>query len=132
MLTPELLDLHLTYHPPTAEQAPKYAAIRAAAESVRALVEQLRPEMDYTDPAAMCERVNTATRRLAVVVDENAPDSADKAAAYRCVRLVRNALNEYIMAMAHGGLVEGLLDIARDELFKARWQANSAIACGGK
>ena len=52
----EVLENWFTYHSPTADQLPKYAAIRAAALA------------------------------YAIVINENVPDSADKSAAIRLVR----------------------------------------------
>ena len=54
---------------------------------------------------------------------------ADKTAAIRCIRLARNAANEGVTA--GGGARARLFALAATELQKARWQACSAIACGG-
>lgn len=139
-LSPEQLDNWFTYHAPTEETAPRYAAIRATeAEAVNACLAAV------TDPEGgpLSKRfalVNQATRCFAEVIDSNAPDCADKAAAIRCVRLMRNAANEAIAianANANGAEEDGdtaraLLIVAMAEATKARWQANSAIACGGR
>ena len=135
MMTPEQLDNWFTYHPPTEETAPKYAAIRAAEEAVHALFYRIRsrdlPDAMPLSPA-VCDLVNAATRTFAEVIDANAPDSADKSAAIRCVRLARNGANETIMVSLRGPFMGDPLDMAREEIIKARWQANSAIACNGK
>ena len=135
-LTSDQLDNWFTYHPPTADTAPKYAEIRATEqEAVRACIAAV------TDPeggpaAKRCALVNQATRCFVEVIDANAPDSADKTAAIRCVRLMRNAANEAVMLAASQSAdpvqANTLFQVIVTEAWKARWQANSAIACGGK
>lgn len=135
MLTPDQLDNWFTYHPPTPETTPKYGAIRAAEQDVHTLLRGLRDEMGAGGKLAPtdCDKVNAVTRALAEVIDANAPDSDDKAAAIRCVRLARNATNEIIMRTFGGASYEeGAFTVAHGEVTKARWQANSAIACGGR
>lgn len=102
------------YHPPTEETAPKYAAIRKAEEAAVSAI---------CNPEATFASVNAACLAFALVIDEHAPDRADKAAAIRCVRLARNFANEYL---AHSGISN--LEAAVLELRKARFQANAAIA----
>ena len=135
MLSTEQLDNWFSYHAPNEETAPKYAAIRAAETDVHALLRSLRDEMSAGGRLAPsdCELVNAGTRVLAVVIDAHAPDSADKTAAIRCLRIARNATNEIIMRSFGGASYEeGAFTVAHGEVTKARWQANSAIACGGK
>ena len=128
MMTSDQLDSWFTYHTPTEDTAPRYKAIRAA---------ELACAMDIDDAIAddcdrsiRFDRVNKATRTFAVVIDTNAPDSADKSAAIRCVRLARNAANEAIAAEADHAA--DLRVMCAQNLTAARFQANSAIACGGK
>lgn len=134
-LSAEQLDNWFRYHPPTDVTAPKYRAIREA---------EIRCAMDIDDAIAdvgerslRFDRVNTATRALAAVIDGHAPDSADKSAAIRCVRLARNAANEAIAIDCAGEhrdheAIKALMQLVRVELLKARWQACTAIASGGK
>lgn len=132
MTTPDQLDNWFTYHPPTDETAPKYAAIRAAEAACFAV-------FDAAWSGSMDNRaygpVNEACRAFAVAIDENCPDSADKSAAIRCVRLARNAANEELAFLIQSGGSGGnpaLETQANDNLRAARWQANAAIACGGR
>lgn len=139
-LTPDQLDNWFTYHPPTEETAQKCAAIRAAEfechKAFAALAARAYPlKTPDTKPltAKDCDEVNRLTRALAEVIDANAPDCADKTAAIRCVRLARNAANESVMANAlMFPLHINSMQEAIRQLVLARWQANSAIACGGK
>lgn len=122
--------------------APKYAAIRAAEFECHRLLGELETNVaqmlaeGFTNGGATasdCERVNAATRNFVKTIDANAPDSADKTAAIRCVRLARNAANEWIMHLVSGfPLYIDNIGEARRQLVLARWQANSAIACKGK
>ena len=126
-MTPEQRENWFNYHAPTDETKPKYTAIRAA---------ELRAAMDIDDALGnftgqeRFDRINAACLAFADVIDALAPDSADKSAAIRCVRLTRNAANE--AAVAEPDHANDLRVICAQELVKARWQANSAIACGGK
>lgn len=141
-MTREQLDNWFTYHPPTEDVAPKYAVIRKAEQEVHSLLGEFRLRAHHRNTgqsaqgfdAADCDRVNAVTRAFAETIDAHAPESADKSAAIRCVRLARNAANEWVMANASPGFplyVDNLV-IAQEEAVKARWQANGAIACGGK
>lgn len=127
-ISPEQLENWFTYHAPTSETTPKYVAIRAA---------ELACAMDIDDAIAddcdrkfRYDRINKATRTFAEIIDANAPDSTDKSAAIRCVRLARNAANEAITAEPDH--VADLRVLCAQNLTAARFQANSAIACGGK
>lgn len=126
-MTEEQLDHWFRYHLPTIETAPKYRKLREA---------ELRASMDIDDAIADdCDvqvrhnRINDTCKAFAVVIDELAPNCADKTAAIRCVRLARNAANEAIYAEPDHQ--SDLRIICGQELAKARWQANSAIACNG-
>jgi hypothetical protein len=132
MMTPEQLDNHFSYHAPTEETAPKYAAIRAAEFECRKLCGTFSMA-EYTATPANYHEVNATMRTFAEIIDANAPDSADKAAAIRCVRLARNAINEHLASCILGYPVHiNMLAEASRQLVLARFQANSAIACGGK
>lgn len=127
MLTTEQLDNWFTYHPPTDETRPKYAAIL---DAQRAAALAFHNAPGKADRSAAFFDVNATTRFFVEVIDANAPDSADKTAAIRCVRLARNAINEALVSFDTEHRL--LFDVAIAELLKARWQANSAIACGGR
>lgn len=118
---------------------PKYAAIRAAEfechKAFAALAARAYPlETPETPPLTLadCNEVNRLTLAFADVVDANAPDSADKSAALRCIRLARNAANDSVAANAlmYPTHIDSMKEASR-QLVLARWQANSAIACGG-
>lgn len=128
-LTPEQLENWFTYHPPTDEQKARYAAIKKAYDVVHDRLVVL--SVGYTGPVVKLtyDTVNAECRALVEAIDANAPDSADKTAAIRCVRLVRNAINE---GLSHGDHTRFLLELAHADLIRAKWQANSAIACGGR
>ena len=144
MMTPEQLYNWFTFHPPTEETKPKYAAIRAAGEAAHVAIAHVKAGRAWdgdvdtmVQPADKADYqrlayayVNQTCRAFAEAIDVNAPDSADKAAAIQCVRLARSCANE--------GVALGLADDAflwtqaQEQLRLARFQANSAIACGGK
>ena len=131
MMTPEQLDRWFTYHAPTKETAPKYDAIRAAEIDAKSCITAIL----NGGALGTYEHVNARCRDFAEVIDANAPDSADKSAAIRCIRLARNAMNEAVKLTTDrgpGAVVIELCQQAGRELRAARWQANSAIACGGK
>lgn len=132
-MTNEQRDNWFTYHAPTDETAPKYAAIRAAEEMCR---HGLTMGIGLVDepPHVRFGHINEACRTFALVIDEQAPDAVDprhddKSAAIRCVRLARNAANEAVIDPAGAGRLQA---VAFTEIQKARWQANAAIACGGR
>lgn len=131
-LTPDQRDNWFTYHAPTPETAPKYTAIRDAEECAASCMTALL----NGGGAATHDVVNARCRAFAETIDALAPDSADKSAAIRCVRLARNAMNEALVVASKFGPEDALVIIlvreAASELRRARWQANSAIACGGR
>ena len=125
----EQLDVWFTYHPPTEETLPKYKAIAAAVQGLRDAVHEAR-QMPH-DPGAMApeeafELVTNAARAFVEAIDANCPPCADATAAVRCVRLCRNAANDLLC-----GWAEQAHDLFMLNLHQARYQANSAIACGG-
>lgn len=126
-MTKAQVDNWFIYHPPTEETAPKYKAIREAEKNCWVSIQQ--GFYENLGPQALYALINEECKKLAVLIDGLAPDSADKSAAIRCVRLARNAANEAVTAELPGR--DWLWEIAQVELVKARWQANSAIACGG-
>jgi len=129
------LDAQFTYHAPTPEQAPKYAAIRQAEQVVADIIDGFDAEHPHANDIGgtkFYSAVNEATHGFAKAVLEHCPPSADASASIRCIRLVRNALNEFLAMQARGVYAGRVLAIAGDELYKARWSASSAIALEGK
>lgn len=132
MMTPDQLDNWFNWHTPTEEQKPKYRAIRAAEQECHALGASLTMA-EYTATMADYERINATLRAFAEAIDQNAPDSADKTAAIRCVRLARNCFNEQVASGIHGFPVYiNLVAEGARQIVLARFQASGAIACGGK
>ena len=137
MMTQDQIDNWFTYHAPTDETAPKYQAIRDAEQACITDITQTHYEVGG-DIAQVYKYINLNTRHFAEVIDANAPDSADKTAAIRCVRLARNLFNEWATQIAKPTAERSwsdprfLFSAAELELVKARFQANGAIACGGK
>lgn len=135
-LTPDQLDNWFTYHAPTDETAPKYAAIRHAESAV--VFDITQTSYEGVTCAVLHTRINAVTRHFAETIDALAPDSADKSAAIRCVRLARNFFNEWAVESQKPAGDRSwadpvvLFDRAVFELTRARFQANSAIACGGR
>jgi uncharacterized protein (DUF849 family) len=138
------IDTMFTYVPPNEETTPKYKRIRLAESSVYWVLADIdsilmpspgRPTSTRDESFA---NITDACRTLAIAILEECPDCADRTAAFRCLRLARNAMNEFtqlafIALEGHAPEPSNeLLTIARMELQKARWQACSAIALGGK
>jgi hypothetical protein len=135
-MTAAELDRLFTYHPPTPETQPHHAAIRnAETRCTMVVLEQLLDGSPGDRPSF--DTINQACHAFAEVIDAHAPDSADKSAALRCVRLARMAANE---AVQHFGkrptptwapfdLGQLLLGEVKLELMRARWQACAAVAC---
>jgi hypothetical protein len=110
-ISAEQLDAWFTYHPPTEEQKPKYAALRVA------FAEASLPGVALLNEGTLAthDEVNRRSR----------------------VRLARNAFNEAIVQArgedgAQAWLVHDLVTEGNRQLRLARWQANSAIALEGK
>lgn len=127
MISDALLDEQFRYHPPTPETAPRFQAIRQAEADAHTALVGVRP--------GAFAAVNDAARAFADVVNREAPDSADKAAAIRCIRLARNAANELAVLLQSGGgdlfRRDVLVSMIEGELMKARWQACAAVALNG-
>jgi hypothetical protein len=122
MLTTAEIEHMFTYHPPSTEQQAKYAAISAAVAHGSALINSLQWCTKPVKTEAFA-RINDITKAIATTMCEHCPPSADLSAAIRCVRLVRNACNAYARTPEAAFLIT-----ATQELIKAKWQANSAIA----
>jgi hypothetical protein len=128
-VTSETLDRWFTYHPPTAETAPKYKAIIEACDDFAKLV-----VATFNKEPPTYDQVNAAARHVGEVFLLVVPDCADRAAAFRSLRLARNATNEILAgfsALPHRPDMLLLGTAAIRSITEARWQANAAIALGG-
>lgn len=135
-ITQEQLDNWFTYHNDP-EKAPKYQAIRAAAENCRKVAgevfQAVEAEQCHSQPVGKAERVdlygrvNHVMKTFAEVIVANCPPSADTTAAVRCVRLARMAINEQLSTGTTGAN-----HLIYDQVLLARFQASSAIALDGK
>lgn len=77
--------------------------------------------------------VTRVMRELAEAINDNAPESADKSAAIRNVRLAREALNDLLSQVGTGSVVVGpAYEDARRNITEARRNANAAIALEGR
>lgn len=153
---PPTLAERFTYWPPSDAQRPRYKAINDAADTAeQALSVLLKGYLDgaqqrpiETDEEAfmkVCEATSAALLVLAETIEANAPASADRTAAIRCVALTRNAMNasfytlKQATAMVREGTdprallsaFEGTSNAAITQLRFAVWQANTAIALEG-
>lgn len=147
-MTEEQLDHWFSYHPPTEETKPRLIAVEQAfRDSQKGMREALAKLVGSTSQEAMVEvhrSLATSLRHLAGVINEQAPDCADKDAAIRCLRLARTAGNEAVVITGQATSASGeeadrgfeyaerLGAIMDAECLKARWQAFAAIACGGR
>ena len=145
-------DTRFKYQPPTDEQKPKYAAITAKERDIINNVFAPLRSTREAPPATFFDDVNRALREFAELIDQHCPESADKTAAIRCVCLARNAANEGAVLLKRwtAAVIEAerqsesrvsdeggnalseaqwCHEMALRELRKARYQANSAIAC---
>lgn len=137
------LDRWFTYHPPTADVVEHYKAIRMGEVACNKVVDSLiRAYREHPEAASLPEQrsrshtgVNVVLRAFASTVLEHAPDSADRTASIRAIRLARNALNEAIAAdfsYPDGDAARSFMfERATVALLDARWQACAAVACGG-
>lgn len=117
-----------TYHPPTDETAPKYAAIREAADRC---IEVIAGNAEHS-----YDVINTVTRAFAEAIMEHAPRCADRTAAIRNVRLARMVANEVASYVQQGRRMPDVIQDAMADKFsltilEARWWACSAIALDG-
>jgi hypothetical protein len=105
----------------------KHQAIRAAEAECGSALARAMIDGDF-------QAISDACLTFAVVLNAEAPESADKTAAIRCVRLARMAANEAILLNRRGepGGVETCGALAMQQLRLARYQGSAAVACGGK
>lgn len=141
--SPEQLDNWFTYHTPTEEQLPLYSALREKEAYLQTLLVgipivktmNLWPLTDAKFRETLMEGMSGPFREFAEAINTSCPDSADKTAAMRCLRLARNFLNEFVMSHAkpaENNIGLGYLVLTSQYLMEARFQANASIACGGK
>lgn len=130
-----------TYIAPTKVTAPKYAAIRAAADAAAAELGALfatdpktgaqawqAQHAGHDDKPSAYASINRVTKALYDAVQEHAPPSPDRSAAERCCRIARMAANEVVSANLPNGSIP--TRIALENIYLARWQACAAIALG--
>lgn len=119
----EQLDAWFVYHPPTPETVDAYNEIGAAYERCvltfeAALSGKLGVNEKFSQPTNAC-------REFVEVIDRVCPSCADATAAVRYVRLARNGVNDTLCGKSTP------VAFAFDELRRAKFTANSAIACRG-
>ena len=118
-----------------------FAAMTADTEAARAIRDSANQVIDtmtwaWGDDGAkhpeVVDKIGQACKHLALVIDEHAPDSADKIAAIRCVRIAAACAFDALWLVQDGTPDPYVEEQARANARAARWQANSAIACNGK
>lgn len=125
------------YHPPTEEQVPKYQKLNLAFGAVMSSGREIirnrpkeRAEQERFDGfSKTCEAYHD-------LIVELCPESADRTAAIRCLRLARNAINDILCGterdFPHGLSQHPFSLVFETELVKCRYQANASIALEGK
>lgn len=134
MIPQETIDHWFTYHEHAGECEQKRQRVReaeiACGKALLGVFLKLEAEgTERIDFQKLFDQTNAATKLFSETINETVPDSADKAAAIRCVRLARLAANEGILEALEGRRVSArcFVDLASDELVKARWQAIAAL-----
>ena len=109
----------MTYVPPNEERAYRHNTVGAAYDDAM--------EWAGGDSPPTFDRVFNLFLQFGIIITGHCPGSANKSAALRCLYLARNAANEYLRTenTAHATMLQL---IVAQELTKARFQANSAIA----
>jgi hypothetical protein len=130
MPTQEQIDHWFGFHPPTEVTKPIFDALDAAAEVCRLSVQDATFPSAEVPKAARFAAVAVSVQTFAQAINKAAPESADKTAAIRCLRLARMAANRAINAKGAAGDRVALR--ALDEIDGAHWNASAAVACGGK
>lgn len=136
-MTQDQIDNYFTYHAPTPETAPKYGKITARERNCWISIQQ--GVYENLGDAALHKLINEECKAFALLIEELVPEGDDKSRAIQHVRLARNAFNEAIKAQHHFPTSSALSHrtlqwfwtIGETELVKARWLANSGIACNG-
>lgn len=130
-MTPLQREAWFVYHAPTAETKPKYEQIRACETTVYNRVLDAEYYMSSPD---LHSAINEECLRFADLVMALAPDCEDRATAIEHIRMARHAFNEWAVVVRRDPSKprdNKFLEMGKDELVKARWKSNSAIACGG-
>lgn len=137
MFTATKIKTMFTWAKPKPAQVKKYRSIAAVFdETFLALAEAPQPDK------SQYQGINDKCSELVTTMVKLAPKSADLSAAVRCVRLARNAFNARQVALekviagvelspSESHLVHSGVALARNELLKAKWQANASIALSG-
>ena len=125
------------YHPPTEEQKPVYdklhlgfLSVLEAGKAAMRLAKwgERSSTVDFDAFTAACSGYHD-------LIVELCPESADRTAAIRCLRLARNAVNDVLCGardFPHGVHQAPFHNIFETELIKCRYQANASIALDGK
>lgn len=118
-----------------------FAAMTADTDATRAIRDSAIHAIDtmtwaWGDDGAKhpeaCDKIEQACKHLALVIDEHAPDSADKTAAIRCVRIAAAGAFDALWLVQDGTPDPHVEEQARANVRAARWQAMAAILCNGK
>lgn len=129
---------HFTSTPYTAAQWERVCAIDSFARHYAECFTAAENEGTFREPEVVDERALA----LAQAIDTHCPQSADAAAANRCLRLSRMLLNKGVARFkaehvedpreAPSFTTTSLLRDARRQFELAIWTANEAIRCEGK
>lgn len=131
MFSPDQMNLWFDYHPPSAEKIPKFKALGEAHEECTTSLGTVVMRLAGGEVTqASFQTVTRSIRKFADLINELCPDCSDKTAAMRCLRLARNSYNSVLSNSKNFTLDARMtvLLIGDQELLKALWQANSAIA----
>jgi len=119
------------YIPPTDTTRPKHAAIdaahRACSDAFRPILTGSGESAAHYDAQVAPREIGAAAKAFFDAIQAEAPASADRSAAERCVRLARMHANEAIRSPSPTGAADSTRR-AFDALADARLQANAAIA----
>jgi hypothetical protein len=133
------IDKCFTYHPPTDKQKLAYddlaLSYRALADLVKDTGKAIRgPGYGDREAQEVHDEINETCKEYVQTILENCPNSADKSAAIRCVRLIRNGLNDAVVAFRKEDhdLAQEAMAFARFNLLGARYQANASVALDGE
>lgn len=117
------------YIPPNEITAPKHFEINAAHKTCCDTFGHVLTGAPWLgDPQVAHDSITGAARVFHDVVQHEAPPSADRSAAERCIRLARMHANEAIRSPSPADSIRRAFDALAD----ARLQANAAIALGGR
>lgn len=129
--TEEQFGVWFNYRPPTEEEKILLRRIWDAETRCLQLHARLTEERMENWTVAIFEEITRECRHFADEVNAVCPDGADKTAAIRNLKLLRNAMND-MGAPNCAGIVRGASERhAIDQIIEARRNANSAIMCKG-